>query len=385
MPVRSASWHAAHGCAFRFLTRRAWLSTTYYGAWRILALPYYGTWRVPGHALHSSASRILARSTLRRSSFLRALLPASSFLRISCRTKRAELHNTRTNHALHSQTCYHNHVHRASPGAIPVAAVRRSMLLAIDMGNTQTALGLFDREELVQSWRMPTDRTFTADEIHMRLIGYLQMYQLEVTCIDEIAFAGVVPQLSREWRAVADRVASQCVAIGPDTAAVTKVHAPNPSEIGADRIANAVAADTFYGAPAIVVDFGTATNIDVVDADGYYIGGAIAPGLRISMDALVARAARIASIPLEMPAHAIGRTTTEAVQSGAVIGTAAMAEGLVRRIKDELAAPHATVIATGGLAPLVADSTAVFDVLDGQLTLKGIAEICRRMRDERTW
>ena len=123
------------------------------------------------------------------------------------------------------------------------------MLLAIDMGNTQTAMGLFDGDELVQSWRMPT----------------------------------VVPQLSREWHAVADRIAADAIVIGPQTAAVTKLRAARPQAVGADRVANAVAAETFYGAPAIVVDFGTATNIDVIDEDGYYIGGAIAPGIRISM------------------------------------------------------------------------------------------------------
>lgn len=146
---------------------------------------------------------------------------------------------------------------------------------------------------------MPTDRTFTADEIHVRLLGYLRMYGLTLECVDEIAFAGVVPQLTREWRAFAQRIAARSIAVGADTAAVTCIHAPHPEEVGADRIANAVAAEKLYGAPSIVVDFGTATNIDVVDSDGYYIGGAIAPGLRISMDALVARAARIASIPLE--------------------------------------------------------------------------------------
>ena len=165
-----------------------------------------------------------------------------------------------------------------------------------------------------------------------------------------------------------------------DTAYAVKL-SQHAEEVGADRIANAVAAEKLYGAPSIVVDFGTATNIDVVDSDGYYIGGAIAPGLRISMDALVARAARIASIPLETPPHAIGRTTEEAVQSGAVLGTAAMVEGLVSRIRAELGAPEARVIATGGLANIVADSTNVFDVVDGQLTLKGICEIARRMRD----
>lgn len=254
------------------------------------------------------------------------------------------------------------------------------MLLAIDMGNTQTALGLFDGDELTRSWRMPTDRSFTGDEVHVRLLGYFHMYGLDLSCVDAVAFAGVVPQLSRAWHMVAERLGADTVTVGPETAAVTRVRAANPSEVGADRIANATAAEKHYGAPSIVVDFGTATNIDVVDPDGYYIGGAIAPGIRISMDALTARAARLASVPLEAPAHAIGRNTVEAVQCGAVVGAAAMAEGLVARIKAELGAPEATVIATGGLAGVVAGSTKLFDVVDQQLTLKGIQEIYRRMR-----
>ncbi|HIU04404.1 MAG TPA: type III pantothenate kinase [Candidatus Coprousia avicola] len=253
------------------------------------------------------------------------------------------------------------------------------MLLAIDMGNTQTALGLFDGEELVHSWRMPTDRSFTADELHVRLHGYFRMYDMTLDAVDAVAFAGVVPELNRAWRRVAERLSARAVVVGPDTAAVTRVRAENPAEVGADRIANATAAVKYYGAPAIVVDFGTATNIDVVDDDGYYIGGAIAPGLRISMDALVSRAARLSSVPLEAPAHAIGANTVEAVQSGAVLGTAAMAEGLVARIKRELGAADATVIATGGLAPVIAGSTDVFDAVDSQLTLRGICEIYRRM------
>lgn len=252
------------------------------------------------------------------------------------------------------------------------------MLLAIDMGNTQTALGLFDNDELVRAWRMPTDRSFTADELHVRLLGYFRMYDMHLDCVDAIAFAGVVPQLSRAWRTVARRLSAEVVVVGMDTMDVTKVHAPNPAEVGADRIANAVAAETFYGAPAIVVDFGTATNIDVVDPDGYYIGGAIAPGLRISMDALTARAAKLASVTLEAPQHTIGSTTVEAVQSGAVVGAAAMAEGMVARIKAELERSDARVIATGGLAGVVAGSTDAFDVVDNQLTLKGICEIYRR-------
>ena len=253
------------------------------------------------------------------------------------------------------------------------------MLLAIDMGNTQTALGLFDGDELVHSWRMPTDSSFTADEIHMRLLGFFQMYGLSLDDVDAIAFAGVVPQLSREWHAVAERIAATAVVVGPQTAGAAKLRAARPEQVGADRIANAVAAECLYGAPAIVVDFGTATNIDVIDDEGYYIGGAIAPGIRISMDALTARCAKLASVPLEAPEHNIGRDTVECVQVGAVVGAAAMAEGLVARIKSELDAPNITVIATGGLAGIVASSTDVFDVVDGQLTIKGICEIYRRM------
>lgn len=255
------------------------------------------------------------------------------------------------------------------------------MLLAVDMGNTQTALGLFDGDDLVHSWRMPTDRTFTADEVHMRLEGYFRMSGLDLSQVKAIAFAGVVPELSREWHAVAARLTATAVVVGTQTAQATKLRVANPAEVGADRIANAVAAETFYGAPAIVVDFGTATNIDVIDSEGYYIGGSIAPGIRISMDALTARASKLASVPLESPAHAIGRNTVECVQSGAVIGAAAMAEGLVTRIKNELGAPDARVIATGGLSSVVAQSTDVFDVIDNQLTLRGIREIYRRMTE----
>ena len=255
------------------------------------------------------------------------------------------------------------------------------MLLAIDMGNTQTALGLFDGDALAESWRMPTDRSYTADELHVRLLGYFRMCGRSLDDVDAVAFAGVVPQLGRAWREVARRLAADAVVIGPDTLGVTRLRATRPEEVGADRIANATAAAALYGAPSIVVDFGTATNIDVVDAEGYYVGGAIAPGLKLSFEALTQRAARLASVPLEAPAHAIGTDTYEALQSGAVVGAAAMAEGLVARIRAELGAPRATVIATGGLAAVVAEATDVFDHIDRQLTLKGIREIHRRMRE----
>lgn len=194
------------------------------------------------------------------------------------------------------------------------------MLLAIDMGNTQTVLGLFDADGLRHAWRMPTDRTLTKDELHVRLLGYFHKDGADLAGVDAIAFAGVVPQLMNEWRTVARTLGARMVVIGPETAAVTSIRASNPAEVGADRIANATAAAAFYGSPSIVVDFGTATNIDVIDEEGRYIGGAIAPGVRISLDALTTRAARLASVPLEAPARTIGRTTVEAVQSGTVVG-----------------------------------------------------------------
>ncbi len=199
--------------------------------------------------------------------------------------------------------------------------------------------------------------------------------------------------------------------VGRETAHVTSMDAANPAEVGADRIANATAAAAVYGSPSIVVDFGTATNLDVVNAEGAYVGGCIAPGIRVSLDALTARAARLARVPLEAPERTIGRSTVEAVQSGTVVGAAAMAEGLVARIKRELGAPEAReavqsgtvvgaaamaeglvarikrelgapearVIATGGLAGVVAEATDVFDAVDPQLTIKGICEIHRRL------
>ena len=253
------------------------------------------------------------------------------------------------------------------------------MLLAIDMGNTQTALGLFDNSTLVHAWRMPTNRTFTKDELHVRLHGYFRKDGLDLSCVDAIAFAGVVPQLMREWEGVANELGASLMVVGRETAHVTSVDAASPAEVGADRIANATAAAAFYGSPSIVVDFGTATNIDVVNAEGAYVGGCIAPGIRVSLDALTARAARLASVPLEAPERTIGRSTVEAVQSGTVVGAAAMAEGLVARIKRELGAPEARVIATGGLAGVVAEATDVFDAVDPQLTIKGICEIHRRL------
>lgn len=270
------------------------------------------------------------------------------------------------------------------------------MLLAIDIGNTQTALGLFNQDgSAVATWHMPTNHSFTADEIHVRLLGYFHMSNLDIHSVDAMALAGVVPQIRREWLTVIHRIVEdRYLIVGEQTNTVIKSDVPDVSQVGADRLANSVAAESLYGAPAIVIDFGTATNIDVIRADGCYIGGAIAPGIKISFDALTQKAAKLSSIPLEAPVAAIGTNTTQALQSGTIMGAAAMSEGLINRIKgelthinqafikqdnEEIATP--TIIATGGLACLVAQCTDIFDVIDNQLTLKGIYEIYRRVKN----
>lgn len=251
------------------------------------------------------------------------------------------------------------------------------MFLAIDVGNTQTTLGLFDDTgKLVRGWRMHTDASDTSDTLHGRLWTYFMKDGLELTQVDGSGVASVVPALERSWRHCLEaRLGHRPLVVRPGEPCGMQIAMPNPRQVGADRIANAIAARSTYGAPVIVVDFGTATNIDVVDAEGRYRGGAISPGLMLSAEALFSKAARLASVPIEAPGHAIGDTTETAMQSGLVIGAAAQAEGLVARIRAELGAPTATVVGTGGLAGTVAAATDLFDVIDPDLTLRGIREI----------
>ena len=251
------------------------------------------------------------------------------------------------------------------------------MFLAIDVGNTQSTLGLFDEGgALVRGSRMSTNATDTSDMLHSRLWGFFAKDGLSLADVTDAGVASVVPALERAWR--------RCLGahLGHDPLIVSagrpygmEIAMPDPRQVGADRIANAIAARSTYGAPVIVVDFGTATNIDVVDAAGRYRGGAISPGLMLSAGALFSRAAKLASIPVEVPPAALGDTTEHAMQSGLVIGAAAQAEGLVARIRAELGAPDATVVGTGGLARTVARATDVFDAIDPDLTLRGIREI----------
>jgi type III pantothenate kinase len=241
------------------------------------------------------------------------------------------------------------------------------VLLTVDVGNTQTALGLYAAEELTDHWRLATERSTTADELGVLLSGLL-----DFDGVDGICLASTVPVLVREWEALAGRWAhASLLVVGPGVRTGIPVRYDDPREVGADRIVNAVAAKERYGAPVIVVDFGTSTNFDVVSSEGEYVGGVIAPGIEISMDALFARAARLVKIDYTAPQAVIGKTTVGGLQSGLVYGFAGQVDGIVGRIRDELGA-EAPAVATGGLADLVAPHSRTIERVDPFLTLEGL-------------
>nr|MBA2296254.1 type III pantothenate kinase [Actinomycetota bacterium] len=228
------------------------------------------------------------------------------------------------------------------------------MLLAVDVGNTQTVLGLYDGDRLTDDWRLATERTRTGDELGV-LIGGL----LDPESVDGICLSTTVPSIVREWERLARRFAdAPILVVGPGVKTGIPIRYDDPREVGPDRIVNAVAAKARYGAPAIVVDFGTSTNYDVVSPEGEYVGGVLAPGIEISMEALFARAARLVNVDFATPATVIGKTTVGGLQSGLVYGFAGQVDGIVARFRKELGSPEARAIATGGLAELVAPHSA---------------------------
>jgi len=241
-------------------------------------------------------------------------------------------------------------------------------LLAIDVGNTQTAFGLFEGEELHEHWRVTTERNRSGDEL-----GALYGNFVDLDSVDGIAIASTVPQLHRAYEDFAKEYAkSELLELGPGVKTGVPVRYDDPREVGPDRIANAVAAVARYGAPAIVVDFGTSTNFDVVSPEGDYVGGVLAPGIETSMDALFARAARLVKVDYVEPPSVIGKTTVGGLQSGLVYGFAGQVDGIVAAIRGELEAPETRVVATGGLAELVAAHSATIEEVDPFLTLEGL-------------
>ena len=252
------------------------------------------------------------------------------------------------------------------------------MLLTVDVGNTNTVLGIFQGDQLIRSWRGKTDPRTTSDELWLQYRSLVADYE-----ITGLSICSTVPATLRELRTMIATYFSKIptTIVEPGTKTGVPLLVDNPKEIGADRIVNTLAAHTLYGGPAIVVDFGTSTNLDVVSPKGEFLGGALAPGIEISVDALAARAAQLRKVELIRPKNVIGKNTVEALQSGTIFGFAGQVDGLVDRITAELAQSYdgaPTVIATGGLAPLIIGVAETIDEHEPDLTLIGLRLIHER-------
>jgi type III pantothenate kinase len=249
------------------------------------------------------------------------------------------------------------------------------VLLAIDIGNTQTVIGLFDGVTLAHSWRIKTDARATADEMVLIYRGLLS----DGPQVTGIALCSTVPAVLHEMRGMLERYYADVptVIVEPGTRTGVPVLTDNPKEVGTDRIVNTLAAHELFGGPAIVVDFGTSTNLDVVSAKGEFLGGALAPGIEISLEALASRAAQLRKVELVRPRSVIGKNTVESLQSGALFGFAGQVDGLVTRIVAELGSVNA-VIATGGLASLVIEESQTITDHEPDLTLHGLRLVFAR-------
>lgn len=249
------------------------------------------------------------------------------------------------------------------------------MLIAIDVGNTQTVMGLYDGHDLVDSWRLSTERDRTADEYRLFFSGLLRQDGYRLEEVDGVALSSVVPTVKAAMIQVAEEmIGGPLVVIGPGVKTGMPINIDNPREVGADRVVNSVAAAARYGTPVVAVDFGTSTNIDAVDATGAYVGGAIAPGLEVSLNALISATAALRRVDLTPPRAAIGRNTIEAIQSGLLYGHAGLVDGLVDRIVAELGG-GVPVVATGGLASTIVPHCRSVETVDANLTLDGLRMI----------
>jgi len=246
------------------------------------------------------------------------------------------------------------------------------MLLAVDIGNTHTVLGLFEQAELKADWRIATRKSATADEIGVLLGALFGGAGIETAAIDATIISSVVPDLNGPYGAACEQYLKlEPLLVGPGIKTGMPILYENPHDVGADRIVNAVAAIERYGAPVIVLDFGTATTFDVVGPGGEYLGGVISPGLGSSAEALFAKAARLHRVDIRRPQRVIGRNTEESIQSGLFHGYASLVEGLVKRVRDDLG-HDAPVVATGGLAPIFESEMPFLTASDPGLTLEGL-------------
>lgn len=252
------------------------------------------------------------------------------------------------------------------------------MLLAVDVGNTQTHFGAFRGEELLEHWRFATVRQSTADQLGAALRNLLGLRGLSFEDLDASIVSSTVPQLEPEWAAMAARYLDhETHTVGPGTKTGMAIRYDNPREIGADRLVNAVALRERFGGPAVCVDFGTATTFDVISAAGDYLGGSLMTGIEISLEALSERGARLPKVDLAPPRSVIGKNTIDAIRSGVVFGYAGAIDAILRRLYDELG-ERAAVVATGGLSSLVVPFTEEIDEVDELLTLTGLRLLYER-------
>jgi len=246
------------------------------------------------------------------------------------------------------------------------------MLFAIDVGNTNIVLGMYREGQWAKTWRISTNQKRTVDEYYAIISSLVRDTHFTPQEVEGVVVTNVVPPIQGTIEAVAVRLfGREPLVVGAGVRTGMKIRTDNPREVGSDRIVNAVAALHLYGAPAIIVDFGTATTFDVLSPQGDYLGGAIAPGIVISAEALFLRASKLSRVELERPKHAIGKNTVDSMQSGLIFGYAGLVEGMVARLQRELGSP-CKVIATGGLARVIAQETAVFDAINDNLTLEGL-------------
>lgn len=247
------------------------------------------------------------------------------------------------------------------------------MILTMDIGNTNIKTAVFEGDEMVCYWRISTNRQTTSDEYGMTLLNLFQHNYLDPARVEGIMISSVVPQINFTIDHMCrSYFGKDPLFIAPGLKTGINIRYEPPQALGSDRIANAVAAYTLYGGPCIYIDFGTATNFGVVNEKGEFLGGAICPGLKLAADALTERTAKLPRFELSKPASVIGRNTITNMQSGIVYGYVGQINYIVNKMKEELGAPNAKVIATGGMAVLIAEESGVIDHLDGLLTLKGL-------------
>ena len=267
------------------------------------------------------------------------------------------------------------------------------MLLAIDIGNTHTVIGLYessDSDRLITTWRIKTTKSAAVDDIRSKILPLFSVSGVDTIEVTEAILASVVPALTTAWTEAMESIWGIqpiiCTAKVAEEAGLFSTDYPNPQEIGADRVADAVAVRARYGAPAVVADFGTATNFEVIDRSGAFVGGVIAPGLRTGADALFVHATKLAATELTAPDRAIGRNTEEAIQSGLIFGEAYRADALITQMLTELgeetrrAGGDCAVVATGGFAELVSRYSSVISDIDPNLTLEGLRLIAHRIK-----